>query len=360
MGRGGGGKQFQREVVIFAAMFGMQFATVGIFTLFKSATMEGMSHYVFVPYSYGIASLALLLPTFISNRSGRVNAPLSFPILYRIGLLAVTGSSSRIIGYTGLYYSSPILSSAIGNLNPAFTFILALIFRMEKVIMRRRDSQAKVVGTIVSITGAFIITLYKGLPIVAIPSPSSLTEVVHSTTAQNWVLGSILLALQYILGSLWSILLTKILEEYSDGVTVIFIYNTLVSIIGAAVTLIVEGTSSAAWILTSNTAFASIISAGVMGSCLCTAAEAWVLPVKGPVYVAMFTPFSMVIAVAMGVMLLGDTLYLGSLIGATVISIGFYMLMWGKVKEENATIHPKDTSAATIPFLLQSYATEPE
>ncbi|CAN1272699.1 WAT1-related protein At3g28050 [Linum perenne] len=282
----------------------------------------------------------------------------------RIGLLALAGSSSRIIGYAGLYYSSPLLSSAIGNLNPAFTFMLALIFRMEKVAVTRKSSQAKVVGTIVSTAGAFIITLYK--------ARSSSTKLVHPATAQNWVLGSILLTLQYILGSLWSILAgwlviyfivvqTRILHKYSDGLTVIFIYNTLVSIIGAAVTLIIEGTSSPVWILSSNTALTSVFSAGVIGSCLCNAADAWVLPVKGPVFVAMFTPFSMVIAVAMGVMMLGDTLHIGSLIGATAITIGFYMLMWGKVKEQNwedATVQPNDSSSSStsdkIPLLLQS------
>ncbi|CAN1272698.1 WAT1-related protein At3g28050 [Linum perenne] len=203
-------------------------------------------------------------------------------------------SSSRIIGYAGLYYSSPLLSSAIGNLNPAFTFMLALIFRFWLVIY-------------------FIVVQ------------------------------------------------TRILHKYSDGLTVIFIYNTLVSIIGAAVTLIIEGTSSPVWILSSNTALTSVFSAGVIGSCLCNAADAWVLPVKGPVFVAMFTPFSMVIAVAMGVMMLGDTLHIGSLIGATAITIGFYMLMWGKVKEQNwedATVQPNDSSSSStsdkIPLLLQS------
>lgn len=41
------------------------------------------------------------------------------------------------------------------------------------------------------------------------------------------------------------------------------------------------------------------------------ACHAWALRLKGPVYVAMFTPLSIVIAVAMGVMFLGDTLHIG-------------------------------------------------
>lgn len=35
----------------------------------------------------------------------------------------------RIIGYTGIAYSGPTLASLISNITPAFTFILAIIFR---------------------------------------------------------------------------------------------------------------------------------------------------------------------------------------------------------------------------------------
>lgn len=37
--------------------------------------------------------------------------------------------ASQIVGYTGINFSSPTLSSAISNLVPAFTFLLAIIFR---------------------------------------------------------------------------------------------------------------------------------------------------------------------------------------------------------------------------------------
>ncbi|CAI0455866.1 unnamed protein product [Linum tenue] len=333
-----GSQHSQREVLTYSVMVGTQFSTVGINTLFKAATMEGMSPYVSVAYSYGIASLVLLLPTLFSHRAVDV-PPLTIPILCRIGLLALTGSSSRLTGFTGLYYSSPTLSSAIGNLCPALTFILAVMFGMEKVVMGTRSSQAKILGTTVSIAGAFVITLYQGPPICITRSGSS--------SAQNWVLGGSLITLQYALVTLWAFLMsiynfllfivwqTQIMRDYPSELTVIFIYNTFVSIIGAVVALIAEGTSSGAWIMSSNTALASVICTGLFGSCLNNAAEAWVLPIKGPVFANMFTPFGMVIAVAMGVALLGDTLHLGSLLGGTTISIGFYMFMWGKVKDQN-------------------------
>ena len=39
--------------------------------------------------------------------------------------------------------------------------------------------------------------------------------------------------------------------------------------------------------------------------------QTWACDKKGPVYVAMFNPIGIIIALAMGVIFLGDTVYLG-------------------------------------------------
>ncbi|PKI34344.1 hypothetical protein CRG98_045260 [Punica granatum] len=101
---------------------------------------------------------------------------------------------------------------------------------------------------------------------------------------------------------------------------------------------------------------------GLFNSCINNCAYSWLLGWKGPFYVAMFKPISIAIAVAMGVVFLGDPLHLGSLIGATIISIGFYTVMWGKVKEENEMVEengasstgsgPDHKALAFISFLL--------
>ncbi|KAL0386585.1 UNVERIFIED_CONTAM: WAT1-related protein [Sesamum latifolium] len=77
----------------------------------------------------------------------------------------------------------------------------------------------------------------------------------------------------------------------------------------------------------------SVLYAGVMGSGFGVMIHTWGLHVKGPVYVAMFRPLSIAIAAIMGVIFLGDDLYLGSVIGSVVITMGFYTVM-GKTKEE--------------------------
>ncbi|WVZ02105.1 hypothetical protein V8G54_022911, partial [Vigna mungo] len=47
-------------------------------------------------------------------------------------------SSGTIMAYVGIELSSPTLASALINLLPAFTFILALIFRMEEASVAKK------------------------------------------------------------------------------------------------------------------------------------------------------------------------------------------------------------------------------
>ncbi|CAN1272771.1 WAT1-related protein At3g28050 [Linum perenne] len=272
------GRYLYRDVLPFSVMVFMECINVGLNTLFKAATMEGMSYHVFVVYAYAIAALVLLPAPFFSHRS-RVLPPLSFPILCKIGLLGVIGSTSQIMGYTGINYSSPTLASAISNLTPAFTFILALLFRMEKVSVRRTSSRAKVMGTIVSIAGAFVVTFYKGSVITTAGTSQSVqlhNRSFQIKTSQNWVLGGFFLTCEYILVPLWYIVQTQIMKEYPAELTVVFFYNLVVSIVAAVVALITEGTSSSAWILRPNVALASVfcsrpyVGIADQGSCLCS------------------------------------------------------------------------------------------
>jgi drug/metabolite transporter (DMT)-like permease len=341
-------------------MVTMECINVGLNTLFKAATLRGMSYHVFVVYAYGIAAIVLLPAPFISRRS-RVLPPLNFAIMSKIGLLGLIGSSSQIMGYTGINYSSPTLASAISNLVPAFTFILAIIFRMEKVVLSSKSSQAKIWGTVVSISGAFLVTLYKGPPIIVLPTPSlKLHQPLSNTTQSNWVIGGLLLTAEYTLVPLWYIVQTQIMKEYPNELTVIFFYNLFVSIIAGGVALITE-TNSSAWKLRLDIALVSVVCSGLFGSFLNNTVHAWALHLKGPVFVAMFKPLSIAIAVAMGVMFLGDTLYVGSLVGATIISVGFYTVMWGKTKEEmgeNSEVRGLESPPTNKVPLLQSYKNE--
>jgi hypothetical protein len=79
---------------------------------------------------------------------------------------------------------------------------------MEKVALRSSITQAKIMGTIVSISGALVVVLYKG-PTLISASPESPSPSVHSplgSSETNWIIGGLLIAVEYLLISIWYIL----------------------------------------------------------------------------------------------------------------------------------------------------------
>ena len=82
-------------------------------------------------------------------------------------------------------------------------------FRMEKLTLRSRITQAKIIGAIVSISGALLVVLYKG-PAMFLTSPSThskpLLQWPLCISLSNWVTGGFLLIAQCLLNSIWYIL----------------------------------------------------------------------------------------------------------------------------------------------------------
>ncbi|XP_023874356.1 WAT1-related protein At5g40230 isoform X3 [Quercus suber] len=258
---------------------------------------------------------------------------IKWPLINRILLLVLIGFLAQLCGYKGIEYSSPTLASAISNLSPAFTYILAVIFRMENLALRSSITQAKIIGTLVSISGAFVVLFYKGPTIISpSQSPSLSLHSPRGTSETNWVIGGLLLAVENLLFSGWSIVQTQVMKIYPAEIVVVFLYALCGTIISAPVCLMAEG-NLRAWTLRPDVALVTIIYSGFFGSSI-SVVLAWALHLKGPVYVSIFKPLSIIIAAAMGVIFLGDALYLGSLIGSIILSIGFYAVIWAKAKEE--------------------------
>ncbi|XP_042493826.1 WAT1-related protein At5g40230-like [Macadamia integrifolia] len=318
------------DAAVFAAMVTAECASIGLTTLSKAAMSRGMSSFIFIMYSYALATFVLLPFAFFFHRE--TLRPITFPLLCKMFLLGLIGYLVQVFAYTGIHYSSPTLSAAMSNLTPAFTFIIAVLFRMEKLDWKSSSSQAKSIGTIVSISGAFIVTLYKGPPILMDPSLNSSNRL-HLSSQSNWVIGGIFFAADCLLSAIWYTFQAAIVKEYPEELTLIFLYSFCGTIHSAIGSLIAERDLSA-WKLKPDLALITIVYSAILGFGFCVGTITWALHQKGPLYVAMFRPLGIVIAVVMGVLFLGDTFYLGSLVGSITITIGFYAVIWGKSQEE--------------------------
>ncbi|KAI8528359.1 hypothetical protein RHMOL_Rhmol12G0143600 [Rhododendron molle] len=298
---------------------------VGLNTMSKAAMRRGMNNFIYSAYSTSLGVLFLVPLAFFFHR-------------YCVQMCL----------YLGIQLSSPTLASALTNLTPAFTFILARISgyiflspRMEKLDLKSKSSQAKCIGTVVSILGAFTVTFYKGPPII-FGSPSSISvlheeavQIQSPVPQQNWVIGGFLIASGSFILAILFIVQTWIMKDYPAPLMVTLLGNSFTSIFATAVALILERDPNA-WKLRSDIELVTIVYAAIFAVSLRNIVLTWLVHGKGPVFVTMFKPLGIVIALVMGIAFLGDTLYLGSVIGALIIAIGFYSVLWGKAEEEKA------------------------
>ncbi|XP_059316559.1 WAT1-related protein At3g28050-like [Lycium ferocissimum] len=308
---------------------------VGLNTLNKAATNKGMSNFVFVLYSNALALLILVPATFIYHRI-KPCGMLSFPILCRIFLLALLGCSGQTLLYVGIQYSSPTLASAIVDLVPAFTFIVAVILGMEKLALKAKSSLAKSIGTMILITGAFVMTFYKGPAIFSHESVvynRNIDQPLLTTHESNWIIGSSLLTTASFLVGLLYIVQAWIMKDYPEELMVTVIACGFVTMLSAVVAFIAEKDPNA-WKIRPDIKLLTICYSGILMVSARSLVQTWAVKKKGPVFVAMFMPLGMVVAVLMGVAFLHDIVYIGSVIGATIITLGFYAVMWGKACEE--------------------------
>ncbi|XP_022989235.1 WAT1-related protein At5g40230-like [Cucurbita maxima] len=326
----------------FAPLIGMiagECATVGSNTVYKAISGHQISFYVFTFYTCLAAALVLLPFAFIFRRSGVFPSNKSSFFL-RLICLSAMGVGCQLFSYKGLEYSSPTLASAISNLIPALTFILAVLFGMEKLALKSSSSTAKIVGSAVSIAGALVVVLYKGPVILSNPfaAPTRLNLSHPLASSQpNWIMGGLCFFAQYLLNSFWYIILTQMVNMYPDELAVVCLYYVFEVIIAAPICLLAEG-NLGAWKLKNSLELVAVLNSGCVGQSFVSAIHTWGVHVKGPVYVSSFRPLSIAIAAATGVIFLGDDLYLGSIIGATIIASGFYSIMWGKIKEEELKV----------------------
>ncbi|XVF60359.1 hypothetical protein PTKIN_Ptkin08bG0038800 [Pterospermum kingtungense] len=346
-----------KEVVPCTAMVAVECSNVISNILFKAASLnKGLSYYTFIAYCNVLGTLVFLLLALLFKRK-TVLPPLKFPLFSRICLLGILGYSGIVCTFKGIELGSPTLASVIGNLTPAFTFILAAFFRMEKVAFRSTSTQAKIIGTIASISGAVVIFLYKGPKVISSPTGTSLSVLLQrplGSSQSNWILGGLLETVAYLLFSFMNIVQCQVMKMYPEEIVVSFGYSLTMSLISVPVGLLAEPNMSS-WRLRSSIAVVAVLYSGLIGYSFSAIVYTWGVRLKGPVFVAIFRPTSIVIAVVMSAIFLGESVYLGSVIGSVIITTAVYTVLWGKAKEEEEEtgLSTIGSSGCTVP-LLQS------
>jgi drug/metabolite transporter (DMT)-like permease len=334
----------------YFAMISLQFGYAGMNIITKVSLNRGMSHYVLVVYRHAFATAVIAPFAIFLERKARPK--ITFPIFMQIFILGLLGPViDQNFYYAGLKYTSPTFSCAMSNMLPAMTFIMAVIFRMEKIDVKKVIYQAKIVGTIVTVGGAMLMTLYKG-PIVELvwskhvhPRKSYITDTT-GTTDKDWFKGSIFLIIATFAWASLFILQKAALKHYEKHqLTLTSLVCFMGTIQAIAVTFVMEHKPSV-WSIGWDMNLLAAAYAGIVTSSISYYVQGLVMKTKGPVFATAFSPLMMIIVAIMGSFILAEKIFLGGVVGSVLIIAGLYSVLWGKYREEKSR---KEEMATEIP-----------
>ncbi|CAL5374143.1 WAT1-related protein At3g30340-like [Camellia sinensis] len=333
------------------AMIGVDFGFAIANILLKKVVDGGMNHLVFITYRQSISTIFLAPIGYFSERNSRPK--LTFGILCHLFLSAIVGASlTQYFFLLGIQYTSATFSCAFINMVPVVTFLMALPFGLEKVQLKGSDSgssggRAKVVGALVCLGGAMILTLYKGMPLFN-HSHESLwqggagnIDQVHDHVMvlssgrrkERWTIGSMALMAGTLLWSSWFLIQSNIVKRYPCQYSSTAIMSFFAAIQSTVLAFSINRRNLSIWALNGKMEFLTVFYAGMVGSGLCYVGMSWCVKKRGPLFTAAFSPLVQIMAAMVDIPILHEQLHLGSLVGSVTVIAGLYILLWGKNKE---------------------------
>ncbi|KAM7271594.1 hypothetical protein ACFE04_030808 [Oxalis oulophora] len=327
----------------YISMISLQFGYAGMNIITKASLNHGMSHYVLVVYRNAFAMLIIAPFALILER--KVRSKITFPIFMQMFALGILGPViDQNFYYAGLKFTSPTFSCAMSNMLPAMTFFIAFLCRMEKLNMKKLTCLAKIVGTIVTISGAMLMTFYKGQVVNFFWSNlvnARRSEVSGSAFDGDWVKGSIFLIVATISWAGFITLQAITLRRYQAELSLTGIVCGLGTLQSIAVTFVMEHRPSV-WTIGFDMNLLAAAYAGIVSSSIAYYVQGKVMQKTGPVFVTAFNPLTMVIVAIMGSFILAEQFYLGGILGGVLIVMGLYVLLWGKYKEHKEEVMDGD------------------
>ncbi|KAK4438235.1 WAT1-related protein [Sesamum alatum] len=304
---------------------------------YKLAANDGMTLSVLVAYRLTIGAACIIPVAIIVERKKRPKLTWTVALYgFLCGLLG--GSLGQNLYLKSLVLTSATFISAMTNLIPAITFILAISLRLEKLGWNTIGGKAKVFGTLLGIGGAMVFTFYKGPELhvgktgINLLKMTSAHGQAQTQNHPNLVVGLLLSLVTCLTYSLWLIIQAKAVEKYPCPYSFTGMMTFWGSIQSVIYAICIERDRNQ-WILGWNIRLLAAVVAGVLGSGLMFTLVAWCMRMRGPLFVSIFNPLLLVIVAIVGILFLEEKLHLGMILGAVLIVCGLYIVLWGKSKE---------------------------
>ncbi|KAL5558388.1 hypothetical protein UlMin_034599 [Ulmus minor] len=330
----------------YLLMVGLQFGAAGMYIISMATLTHGMSRYVLIVYRNAIAALVLAPFAIFLERKIRPKMTLSvFLQIMALGFLEPILDQG--FTYLGMQYTSASFTSAIMNAVPSITFLIAVIFRLERVKIMELRGQAKVIGTLVTLSGALLMTLYKGPVIELFWSKNTTNHGSSDSSGKHWLAGTLYILIGCVAWACFFVLQSITVKKYPAELSLSSLICLAGTLQSTAVALALERHSSAWAVGWDSRLFAPVYS-GIVSSGITYYVQGLVLRSRGPVFVTAFNPLCMVLVAILSSIVLAEKIHLGSIIGGIVIAVGLYSVVWGKSKDYSSSSSEASSSSSAI------------
>nr|TKS17695.1 hypothetical protein D5086_0000010660 [Populus alba] len=342
----------------FLAVILLQFGYAGMFTITKHALDEGMSQHVLVVYRHAVATIVIAPFAIVFDRKVRPKMTLS--IFFKIVLLGLLEPTiDQNLYYTGMKYTTATFTSAMCNVLPAFAFLMAWALRIEQVNIRKMHSQAKIIGTIVTVGGAMLMTLVKGTQL-DLPWTRGYDQQASASalTKQDPIKGALMIATGCVCWASFIILQAMILKSYPAKLSLAALMCIMGTVESTILTFAVERANTAVWSVYFDVRLLAAVYGGILSG-LAYYIFGLLVKERGPVFMSASNPLSLVMVAILGSFIFKEKFYLGRAIGTIVIILGLYLVLWGKSKDQTTTSNggsgtPSEQTASAVGNLQAS------
>ncbi|XVF14985.1 hypothetical protein REPUB_Repub09cG0109300 [Reevesia pubescens] len=357
----------------------VQAALAGVIVFYKLAVIDGMSMRVLITFRFIFATACLIPLAFIleSRNTGTSTsgswfkstitiyhdsslvrksiAKLTWKIVFQGALSGLFGGAlAPNLFIASLSLTSATFTTAMSNLVPIATFILAVILRMERLGIRTLAGQANG-GHFRQhrwSNDSYILQRTRDKPLVNR----------HKLSQRWWRSGNqeTCRAWQSVVRFIASSRCLRIFRNLAKmGENFPFIYSSsalmciTASFQATIYTIIVERNWSS-WKLGWNIRLLSAFYTGAIGTALTVVLITWCLRLRGPLFVSIFNPLTTVYVAIVGSLILNERLNIGSISGSVLIILGVYVVLWGKAKEKKISAQltlaesPKESEAVDV------------
>ncbi|CAL5010244.1 unnamed protein product [Urochloa decumbens] len=224
---------------------------------------------------------------------------------------------------------------SLGGVSIYQVFMMLACLRFEKFNWKCKYSKAKILGTLVCLSGAMCVSFLKNpTPSVSTKSIPGDKELSSGKSRKDWILGCFYLLSGVTIFACNTVMQAAALKRFPAPLSVCSITAMMGSILSAVIQVLMEGKLTAGTSDNIIRIIGEIVLVGGVVIGLCTTFQVSCIGRKGPVLVSMFSPFQTVFCSFISLIFFGQWIGQGCCVGIVLMFVGLYVVLWAKNRED--------------------------